>query len=196
LKNAIKRLNQENIMRHALISTTLLAITSALSACNSADADSNGAKNTQPSSLTQDSAAVAVARAHIDAWSRHDWNKARESLAPAVHVTVSTTLPGLPPTDTTGDDKYMVGLKNFAGAVIPGTTRIVSSTGDDRNALITLTVRANFGQGDVEVPAARMYLLDEKHRIANEQVIFFMAPLPRAEAAAQPATTYGMRTAQ
>jgi hypothetical protein len=42
----------------------------------------------------QDSPAVALARAHIEAWDKHDFAKARTGLACDVHVTAVTTLPG------------------------------------------------------------------------------------------------------
>lgn len=35
--------------------------------------------------------AVAQARAHIAAWSHHDWDKTRQLLAPDVHVLVTST---------------------------------------------------------------------------------------------------------
>lgn len=43
----------------------------------------------------QDAPAVAIARAHIEAWSHHDWEKTRELLAPNVHAVVTTTQPGM-----------------------------------------------------------------------------------------------------
>lgn len=43
----------------------------------------------------QDLTAVRITRAHVDAWSHHDWDRTRELLAPNVHV-VGTTPPMLP----------------------------------------------------------------------------------------------------
>jgi hypothetical protein len=37
-------------------------------------------------SAQSDPIAVAVARAHVEAWSNHDYDQARASLAPDVHV--------------------------------------------------------------------------------------------------------------
>ena len=37
-------------------------------------------------------AAVTIARAHVEAWSNHDFDTARKGLAPDVHVTASTTM--------------------------------------------------------------------------------------------------------
>jgi hypothetical protein len=58
----------------------------------------------------QDSPAVAVARAHAEAWSNHDWDKARESLAAEVHVTAMTTQPTMKATDLTGIEDYKQGV--------------------------------------------------------------------------------------
>jgi SnoaL-like domain len=129
----------------------------------------------QDTPVRQDSPAVAVARAHAEAWSKHDWAKAREGLAADVHVTVTTTQPTMPATDLTGIEDYMRGLIEFAGAVVPGSARVLSSIGDERNALLMLTVEADFGGGKVTLPAARLYLLDEDDKINVEQVIFYAA---------------------
>lgn len=125
--------------------------------------------------VKQESPAVAVARAHAEAWSNHDWDTARQMLAPDVHVTVTTTQPIMDPTDLAGIDDYMVGLKKFAEAVQPGSARVIASIGDERNSLILLTVRAAFAPGGpkVTLPAARLAQLDQNNKIKAEQVIFF-----------------------
>jgi hypothetical protein len=123
-----------------------------------------------------ESPAVAVARAHVEAWSNHDFDTARKGLAPDVKVTATTTLPVMQATDLTGVDDYMVGLTSFAQAVVPGSARITASVGDERNALLTLTVEADLGTGPMTLPGARLYLLDENDKICAEQVIFFAAP--------------------
>ena len=51
--------------------------------------------------VVQDSPAVAIARAHAEAWTNHDWTKAQEGLAADVHVTATTTQPAMPTTDLT-----------------------------------------------------------------------------------------------
>jgi hypothetical protein len=130
----------------------------------------------QDTPVRQDSPAVAVARAHAEAWSNHDWARSREGLATDVHVTVTTTQPTLPPTDLTGIEDYMRGLIEFAEAVVPGSARVLASVGDERNALLMLTVDADFGGGPVKLPAARLYLLDEDEKIKAEQVVFFTVP--------------------
>jgi SnoaL-like domain len=124
--------------------------------------------------VDQVSPAVEIARAHAEAWSNHDWDKAREGLAVDVQVT-ATTQPIMPATDLTGIDSYMHGPKEFAQAVVPGSARVIASVGDERNALLMLTVEADFGAGVVTLPAARLYLFDEDDKIKVEQVVFYAA---------------------
>ena len=119
--------------------------------------------------------AVAIVRAHVQAWSNHDFDAARNGLAPDVRVTATTTQPFPPATDLAGADDYMVGLTQFAQAVVPGSLRVIASTGDERNALLLLTVEADFGAGKATLPGARLYLLDENNKIKTEQVIFYSA---------------------
>jgi SnoaL-like domain len=129
----------------------------------------------QDTPVRQDSPAVAVARAHAEAWSNHDWARSREGLAADVRVTVTTTQPRIPTTDLAGIENYMQGLIEFAQAVVPGSARVLASVGDDRNALLMLTVEADFDGGPVTLPAARLYLLDEDDKIKAEQVVFYAA---------------------
>lgn len=117
--------------------------------------------------------AVTVAREHVEAWSNHDFGTARDGLAPDVRVTATTTQPIMAATDLTGIDDYMIGLNQFAQAVVPGSLRILASTGDERNALLLLTIEADFGAGKATLPGARLYLLDENNKIKSEQVIFY-----------------------
>jgi hypothetical protein len=121
------------------------------------------------------SPAVALARAHAEAWSHHDWDAARKMLAPNVHVTTMTTQPGLPATDVTGIDAYMEGLTKFAQAIEPGSFRLIGSVGDEHNSLILHTVRVAFSPGgpQVTLPGARLALFDENNQLKAEQVIFF-----------------------
>jgi limonene-1,2-epoxide hydrolase len=119
--------------------------------------------------------AVAIARAHVEAWSNHDFDAARNSLAPDVRVTATTTQPFLPATDLTGVDNYMAGLTQFAQAVVPGTLRVIATAGDEQNALLMLTVEADLGAGKATLPGARLYLLDQDSKIKTEQVIFYAA---------------------
>jgi SnoaL-like domain len=126
-------------------------------------------------SAQQESPAIAIARAHVEAWSNHDFDTARSMLAHDVKVSATTTQPMPPATDLTGADDYMVGLIQFAQAVVPGSLRIIASTGDERNALLTLTVEADFGGRKATLPGARLYLLDDNNKIKTEQVIFYAA---------------------
>ena len=126
-------------------------------------------------SAQQESTAVAIARAHVQAWSNHDFDTARSALAPDVRVTAVTTQPAPPPTDLTGAEDYMTGLIQFAQGIVPGSLHILAATGDDRNALLMLTVQARFGAAKVTLPGARLYLLDENQKIQTEHVIFYAA---------------------
>ncbi len=127
-------------------------------------------------SARHESLAIAIARAHAEAWSNHDFDTARNGLAPDVRITATTTQPIMPATDLTGVENYMIGLTQFAQAVVPGSMRVIASIGDERNALLMLTVEADFGAGKATLPAARLYLLDENNKIKTEQVIFYAAP--------------------
>jgi SnoaL-like domain len=126
-------------------------------------------------SIQQASPAVAVARAHVEAWSNHDFATARGSLAADVKVTATSTNPDLPNTNLAGIDDYMRGLIEFAQLVVPGSARVLATVGDERNALLLLTVQTAGGPfgPQMTLPAARMYLLDEHDKIKAEQVIFY-----------------------
>ena len=126
-------------------------------------------------SAQHESPAVAIARAHVEAWSNHDLDTARKSLAADVKVTATSTLPIMPATDLTGIDDYMIGLTQFAQAVVPGSLRVIASVGDDRNALLMMTVEADLGGGRATLPGARLYLLDDDGKIKAEQVVFYAA---------------------
>jgi hypothetical protein len=124
------------------------------------------------------SKAVAAARAHIEAWSNHDFETAKKLLAPDVQVNVATNQPVMAPLETIGIDKYMEGLKQFVQGVVPGTARISDAVGDDQNALVMVSVKAQFGPNapQMTLPGARLYQFDEKGKIKAERVIFFVTP--------------------
>ena len=126
-------------------------------------------------SAQHESPAVAIARAHVEAWSNHDFDAARDSLAADVRVTSTTTQPIMKDVSTAGIDDYMTGLTQFARGVAPGSARVIASVGDERNALLMLTVEADLGAGKATLPAARLYLLDDDGKIRSEQVIFYAA---------------------
>jgi hypothetical protein len=121
------------------------------------------------------SPAVEIATAHIRAWANHDMQGARAALADDVAVSVTTTGPFPPPVNTIGTEDYMVGLEAFTQAVLTGSDKEVAAIGDDRNALILVTVEADFGFGKTTLPGARLYLVNDENKIAAEQVIFFAA---------------------
>lgn len=129
-------------------------------------------------SSQQESAAVAVARAHVDAWGGHDYNQARGTLAPEVHVVVTSVDPHTPSVDTTGIEDYMDGLVQFGQAVLPGTSRVISASGDDARAMLQVTSRVKFGPDapEMSLHGARLYRLDESQKIVEERVIFFVSP--------------------
>jgi hypothetical protein len=124
----------------------------------------------------QDSSAVRVALAHIDAWSRHDWDKTRALLAPNVHALVTSTTPNFVGGEFTGIDTYMERKVKGAQLVEPGSVQVLSTIGDDRNALVLITLRISLGPGGTMVTMARacLYLLDEKKKIRDERDQFFL----------------------
>ena len=78
----------------------------------------------------QESPAISIALAHVEAWSNHDYDTARAALAPHVKVSVTSTIEGMPKTDTVGVDDYMTGLVMFADTVVSGSLRIDGTIGD------------------------------------------------------------------
>ena len=128
-------------------------------------------------SAQNESPAVNIARAHVEAWSKQDFDTARSMLAPGVSITVMSTTPGLPRTDLTGADDYMQGLTAYAQPIVPGSVQVLASTGDDRNALLVLSLTmagGPFGEGTT-APCARLYLIDDNGKIQTEQVVFYLA---------------------
>jgi hypothetical protein len=126
--------------------------------------------------VQQESPAVALAREHVEAWSNHDFDKARSLLASDVTVTATTTKPIMKATHLTGIDDYMNGLVQFAQPVLPGSLQVDAAVGDEHNALLMVTVQAAFGPGGapVPLPGARLYRFDDAGKIKEEQVIFLI----------------------
>ena len=123
------------------------------------------------------SKAVDLALAHCEAWSNHDWDTARKALADDVTVTSTTTMPGAPKADLDGPDAYMEGLRAFAEMVVPGTLQVNAGVGDERNALVQVTVQTDGPPfGPLTLHGARLYLFDEDDKIKDEQVIFVGVP--------------------
>jgi hypothetical protein len=127
-------------------------------------------------SIGQESRATHLAVAHCEAWSSHDWDAARKGLARDVKVTSTTTMDGAPGTDLSGADAYMEGMRAFADQVVPGSLRVNAIAGDERNALLHVSVDSDgppFGRTTVH--GARLYLFDETAKIKSEHVIFYLA---------------------
>jgi hypothetical protein len=127
-------------------------------------------------SAQPESPAVAVARAHVQAWASKDYDTTRSMLAPDVHVIAVTTNPALPQTDLTGADAYMRGLVAFADPIVPASVHELASAGDEHNALLLLDLQmagGPFGAG-AQAPCARLYLIEDG-KIKTEQVIFYVS---------------------
>jgi hypothetical protein len=119
--------------------------------------------------VSKDSPAVVVARAHMEAWNNHDFDTARAGLADNVEVTAMSTKPGLPGTNLTGIDDYMRGLHTFADPIVPGSLRVLASIGDEHNALLMVTVEADFGGGGDR--HARDHVVWAQHLFVNRECL-------------------------
>ncbi|HEU5382045.1 MAG TPA: hypothetical protein VFV38_42035 [Ktedonobacteraceae bacterium] len=128
---------------------------------------------------TQDSTAIAIARAHINAWSHHDWEKTRELLAPNVHAVITTTQPMKAPAELTGIDAYMEPKIKAAQLIESGSVHEISAIGDESNALILITLRIGLSPGGMMVTMVRacLYLLDENRKIKEERDEYFILSL-------------------
>jgi ketosteroid isomerase-like protein len=126
--------------------------------------------------VKQESKAIRIARAHIDAWSKHDWDKTRELLSPEIHAVVTTTEPTRATAEFTGVANYMERKTKGALLVEPGSAHVISAIGDDRNALVLATMRIGMGPGGTMVNMGRacLYLLDEDNRIKEERDEWFI----------------------
>ena len=128
-------------------------------------------------SQAPDSPAVKLARAHVGAWGRKDFDTARNGLATDVTAAQSSTMPGIPRADLVGADDYMQGLILFAQSTWPGSVQVTDSTGDDRYALLMVTTKVDGPPyGKLTIHNARLYRFDDNDKIAAEQVIFYTAP--------------------
>jgi hypothetical protein len=123
----------------------------------------------------QEPAAVALARAHLEAWTRHDLETARANLAADVEFFS-------PAAHLVGIDQYLHaprGLSQFARQVVPGSLRVLVALGDERNALITYEVSTEGGPlGSKVFPSAQTWLLDEHGKIKVERIVGYSAPRP------------------
>jgi hypothetical protein len=75
-----------------------------------------------------------------------------------------------------GIDAYMDGLIRFAEAVVPGSLREIACVGEGREALLMIAVDAAIAPGGppVQVRGARLYVVDDEHRIKAEQVVSYV----------------------
>jgi hypothetical protein len=129
---------------------------------------------TMDTSQGLDSPAVELARAHLEAWTNHDFDKARSNLAEDVQFFS-------PAANLVGIEEYMEGargLVQFAKQVVPGSLRIIAGTGDERNALIMYEVNTQGGPfGPRLFPSAQTWVLDETGKIKVERIVSIVVPL-------------------
>lgn len=130
--------------------------------------------NTKAASGTKkESRAVALARAHLEAWTNHDLDNVAGNLAQDVQFYS-------PAANLVGIDEYMNaprGLTQFARQVVPGSLRIFGAMGDERNALIMYEVSTEGGPiGSKVFPSAQTWLMDENGKIKVERLVSYMAP--------------------
>lgn len=117
-----------------------------------------------------ESRAVAFARAHLEAWTNHDLDKARGNLASDVQFFS-------PAGHLVGVDEYMDGprgLTQFAMQVVPGSLKVIAAMGDERNALIMYQVDTEGGPfGAKRFPSAQTWVLDEHGKIQVERIVSY-----------------------
>jgi SnoaL-like domain len=116
-------------------------------------------------SVTSDSPAVTLVRAHMAAWANHDLDTARGNVADDVQFFGNDH-------STVGIQAYMDGLAQFTEQFVPGSLHIIATWGDERRAMIAAEVTV----GGQPFPSARTLELDENGKIKVERVIFFQPP--------------------
>ena len=122
--------------------------------------------------INQDSPAVAFARAHVEAFTNHDFETVRSLLAEDVHFTVINAEPNWPNhLDGIGVEQFMENITRFP--MTPSSAQFISSVGDERHALLLVSVKADGGGVPLTIFSGRHYLLDDKGKIKTEQVIIF-----------------------
>lgn len=121
--------------------------------------------------------AVATALAHIDAWSHHDWEKTRELLSPTVHALVTNTQPGFARiAEINGVNDYMPRKIKSAQLIEPDSVQVISTFGDETNAMVLVTFKIALGPGGAMMTMARscLYALDVDGRIQEERDQFLV----------------------
>jgi hypothetical protein len=125
----------------------------------------------------QDSSAIAIGLRHIDAWCHHDWETTKNLLSPDVHAWVTNTQPDFARTvEFTGAEEYMRRKTKSAQLIEPGSVQVVSSFGDEKNALILVTFRIGLGPSGTTVTMARacLYAIDDLGKIKEERDEFLV----------------------
>lgn len=118
--------------------------------------------------------AVAVARAHVEAFTNRDFATAKSLLAKDVQFNVLTTTPNMK--GLSGEyEQFVEGIKAFGEAIVPGSVRIIDELGDDTRALLVFSYLAPWGPGGSKIRLVRSahYFLNEEGKIKIEQVVFF-----------------------
>jgi hypothetical protein len=122
-----------------------------------------------------DSRAVAIARAHLEAWTNHDLDTVRGNLAEDVQFYSAAA-------NLVGIDEYMDaprGLTQFAKQVVPGSLRVIAAMGDELNALIMYEVSTAGGPiGSKVFPSAQTWLLDASGKIKVERIVSYVTSRP------------------
>jgi hypothetical protein len=122
-----------------------------------------------------DSRAVAIARAHLEAWTSHDLDTVRGNLAEDVQFYSAAA-------NLVGIDEYMDaprGLTQFAKQVVPGSLRVIAAMGDELNALIMYEVSTAGGPiGSKVFPSAQTWLLDASGKIKVERIVSYVTSRP------------------
>ena len=123
----------------------------------------------------EESSAVAIARAHLEARTNHDLETARGNLAEDVQFSSTAAT-------TVGIAEYMDaprGLTQFARQFVPGSLRIIAALGDEHNALIMYEISTDGGPlGSMVFPSAQTWLLDEHGKIKVERIASYSVPRP------------------
>jgi hypothetical protein len=119
------------------------------------------------------SPAVAVARAHVEAWSNHDYDAARSARARRQgHGSEHRPRPAGYGADWCRG--LHARLVAFADPIVPGSLRVLGGVGDECNALLMLTAQLSGAPmgAKATLSGARPYLLDDDGKIRAERVIF------------------------
>ena len=122
---------------------------------------------------TTESPAVALALAHLEAWTHQNFATVRGNLAEDVQFYS-------PAANLVGIDAYMDaprGLTQFARQVVPGSLHVIAAVGNEQNALIMYEVSTEGGLvGSKVFPSAQTYLLDDNGKIKVERIVSYVAP--------------------